>query len=104
HQFIAMFPRPLQYQRLRPVGQRAADDTTVSQFKQCFMLRVQSMEVRRGMIPSKNLNHKPIEKAHRRHKGSQQGESFSEYYARGGFASDPTATFLLPRNPTSNSE
>src|SRR5262245_44245646 len=90
-----MFARPLQYQRRCPLRQRAADDTTVSQFDQCFMLRVQSMEVRRAMIPSKHLNHNAIENADRRHKGLKTKRVFSEYYARSGFASDPIAIFLV---------
>src|SRR5262245_27095344 len=80
-----MFARPLQYQRRRPLGQRAADDTAVSQFEQCFMLRVQSMEVRRAMIPSKHLNHNVMENADRRHKGSNKENHFKILRA-GGFA------------------
>src|SRR5262245_57482795 len=89
-----MFARPLQYQRRRPLGQRAADDMTVSQFDQCFMLRVQSMEVRRAMIPSKHLNHNAIENADRRHKGSKTKRVFSEYYTRSRFARDPYRHFF----------
>src|SRR5215472_8873292 len=90
-----MFARPLQYQRRCPLGQRAADDTTVSQFDQCFMLRVQSMEVRRAMIPSKHLNHNAIENADGRHKGSKTKRVFSEYYARSGFATLPPLFWSL---------
>src|SRR5215813_7731643 len=98
-----MFARPLQYQSRCPLGQRAADDTTVSQFHQCFMLPVQSMEVRRAMIPSKHLNHNAVENADGRHKGPKTKRVFSEYYARSGFATLPPL-FLVPRNPMNNSE
>src|SRR5215813_9078415 len=99
-----MFARPLQYQSRCPLGQRAADDTTVSQFDQCFMLRVQSMEVRRAMIPSKHLNHNAIENADRRHKVHKQESLFR--ILRAGRIRDPTATFwsLAIQRATLNSK
>src|SRR5262249_2155179 len=90
-----MFARPLQYQRRCPLGQRAPDDTTVSQFHQCFTLRVQRRDGRRARIPSKHLNQNAIENADGRHKGSKTKRVFSGYYARGGFAPPPPLFWSL---------
>ena len=63
-----MLGRPFQDKRHSMTGERPAQYAEISQVEDRFVFSVESMEVRRIMIPPEHLNHDTIEDADRRHR------------------------------------